>query len=430
VKLRVPGDKSITQRALILAALADGESILSGLSAGGDPASTAAALRVLGVPLGPLPGDGSPLRVRGVGLSGLAAPLRAIDLGNSGTGARLLMGALAGTDLAAVVTGDESLRSRPMARVVDPLTAMGAEVRFLEAEGRLPLQVDGRHPLAPLHWTSPVASAQVKSALLLAGVTGSASVVVDEPTRSRDHTERILSMAGVSLVEQASGGGWRVELRDPPDRLEPLEFRVPGDPSSAAFLAALAALGGAGDGVEVTGVGLNPTRTAFLEAMRRMGARVEAELDPPGMAGGEPSGTLSARPGALAAVVLEPSDVPGLIDELPLLAAMAARAEGETRITGAGELRLKESDRIRVMVANLRAVGADAEELADGMVVRGSDRPLSGRVHTHGDHRIAMAFGVLGALPGNRITVDDPDAADVSFPGFWDILRTATGTGR
>lgn len=430
MKLRVPGDKSITQRALILAALADGESILSGLSAGGDPASTAAGLRVLGVPLGPLPGDGSPLRVRGVGLSGLAAPLRAIDLGNSGTGARLLMGVLAGTDLAAVVTGDESLRSRPMARVVDPLTAMGAEVRFLEAEGRLPLQVDGRHPLAPLHWTSPVASAQVKSALLLAGVTGSASVVVDEPTRSRDHTERILSMAGVSLVEQASGGGWRVELRDPPDRLEPLEFRVPGDPSSAAFLAALAALGGAGDGVEVTGVGLNPTRTAFLEAMRRMGARVEAELDPPGMAGGEPSGTLSARPGALAAVVLEPSDVPGLIDELPLLAAMAARAEGETRITGAGELRLKESDRIRVMVANLRAVGADAEELADGMVVSGSDRPLSGRVHTHGDHRIAMAFGVLGALPGNRITVDDPVAADVSFPGFWDILRTATGTGR
>ena len=430
MKLRVPGDKSITQRALILAALADGESILSGLSAGGDPASTAAALRVLGVRLGPLPGDGSPLRVQGVGLSGLSAPLRDLDLGNSGTGARLLMGVLAGVDLVAVVTGDASLRSRPMSRVVEPLTAMGAEIRFLEAAGRLPLQVTGRRPLAPLQWASPVASAQVKSALLLAGVTGRAPVVVNEPSRSRDHTERMLSVAGVPLVEAAADGGWRVELRDPPDRLEPLEFRVPGDPSSAAFLAALAALGGAGDGVEVEGVGLNPTRTAFLEAMRRMGAQVEVHLDPPGMAGGEPSGTLSARPGALTAVALGPSEVPGLIDELPLLAAMAARAEGETRITGAGELRHKESDRIRVMVENLRAVGADAEELADGMVVRGSDRPLAGRVHTHGDHRIAMAFGVLGALPGNRITVDDPDAADVSFPGFWELLRTAAGTGR
>lgn len=430
MRLRVPGDKSITQRALILAALADGESELSGLLAGGDAASTAGALRLLGVRLGPLPADGSPVRVSGVGLGGVSAPLRPLDLGNSGTGARLLMGVLAGSGVTAVLTGDASLRSRPMSRVADPLMAMGAAIHFLEAAGRLPLEVAGRSPLAALEWTTPVASAQVKSAILLAGVTGRAPVTVREPSRSRDHSERILTMAGVPLLERAEDGGWRVELPEPPERLEPLEFRVPGDPSSAAFLAALAALGGAGEGLEVEGVGLNPTRTAFLAAMRLMGARVEAHPDPGGTAGGEPTGTLSARPGALTGVTLGPADVPGLIDELPLLAAMAARAEGETRITGAGELRHKESDRIRVMVENLRAVGADAEELEDGMVVVGSDRPLAGRARTHSDHRIAMAFGVLGALPGNRITVDDPDAASVSFPGFWEVLRTASGRGR
>lgn len=424
MKIRVPGDKSLTQRSLILAALAEGTSRLSGLLHGGDAASTAGALRMLGVPLGPLPPDGGELVVEGVGLRGLAAPDAELDLGNSGTGTRLLMGVLAGSALEAVLTGDASLRGRPMARVTEPLTAMGASFEALEQPGRLPLRVRGAHPLRPLEWPSPVASAQIKSALLLAGLTGRAFVLVDEPRRSRDHTERLFAQVGVHLVEHATGRGWRVELRDPPDALLPLDFRVPGDPSSAAFFLALAALGGAGEGLEVEGVGLNPTRIAFVEALRAMGARVGSVPDgPPGP--GEPVGTLSCAPAPLRGIAVGADAVPGLIDELPLLAAVGARAEGETRITGAEELRHKESDRIRAMVDNLRAVGARAEELPDGLVVEGSDRPLTGRVTTHGDHRIAMAFGVLGALPGNRIAVDDTACTDVSFPGFWELLRAA-----
>jgi 3-phosphoshikimate 1-carboxyvinyltransferase len=268
-----------------------------------------------------------------------------------------------------------------------------------------------------------VASAQVKSALLLAGITGHAAVCLTEPRRTRDHTERLLARMGVQLVEHAGAPGWRVELREPPERLEPLEYHVPGDPSSAAFFVALAVLGGAGFHLEVEGVGLNPTRTAFFDLVRRMGGSVETEPEA-GPPGAEPVGTVLARQGDLMGVSVGADEVPGLIDELPLLAVLGARARGETRIGGAGELRHKESDRIAVMVENLRAVGAEAEELPDGLTVVGSDRPLRGKVRTHGDHRIAMAFGVLGALPGNRISLDDAEAADVSFPGFWPLLRS------
>ncbi len=425
-RIRVPGDKSLTQRALILAALADGESVLSGLLHGGDAASTAGALRALGVAVAELPADGGPVRVRGVGLGGLCTPGAALDLGNSGTGTRLLMGALAGSDVRAVLRGDASLSARPMGRVTEPLQAMGASVRPLGEPGRLPLEIRGRRPLSPLSWASAVASAQVKSALLLAGLTGGAPVRLTEPRRSRDHTERLLAQMGVGLTEGLDADAWRVELAEPPERLAPLEFRVPGDPSSAAFLVALAALGGAGISLEMEGVGLNPTRTAFFDVARRMGAPVACEPDgAPGP--GEPAGTVTAGPGDLAGVRVGAAEVPGLIDELPLIAVLASRARGETRVEGAGELRHKESDRIRAVVENLRAVGARAEELPDGFVVEGSDAPLSGRVRTHGDHRIAMAFGVLGALPGNRIEVDDPGAAAVSFPGFWELLGAVGG---
>ncbi len=428
MRVRVPGDKSLTQRSLILAALADGESRLSGLLCGGDADSTAGALRALGADLGPLPRGGEELRVRGAGLTGLAAPSGPLDLGNSGTGARLLMGVLAGSALTAEMTGDASLRSRPMARVSEPLGAMGARFHWLESEARLPVAVEGARPLRPLDWTSPVASAQVKSAILLAGVVGHAFVLVTEPRRSRDHTERLLAQAGCPVIGHAAGGGWRVELREPPERLRPLDFRVPGDVSSAAFLLSLAALGGAAGGLEIEGVGLNPTRTAFLDVLARMGVPVRVEPDPAPDAAdasvGEPTGTLFAAPAALRGVSVGADEVPRLIDELPLLAVLGARAEGETRITGASELRHKESDRIAVMVENLRALGVEAEELPDGLVVVGTDRPLQGRVRTHGDHRIAMSFGVLGAAPGNRVEVDEPAAADVSFPGFWILLRS------
>ncbi len=427
VRIQVPGDKSLTQRALILASLADGESRLSGLLHGGDAASTAGALRRLGVPMGPLPTDGGEIRVTGLGLRGLTTTPTRLDLGNSGTGARLLLGVLAGTGADALVTGDESLCQRPMRRITEPLEAMGATFAWKGEPGRLPLRIKGGRRLRPLEWSSPVASAQVKSALLLAGITSGAFVHLTEPRQSRDHTERLLAQMGANLVCHAPGGGWRVELRDPPARLAPLEFRVPGDISSAAFLLASVAISGGGEGVEIENLGLNPTRTGFLDALDGMGVPLEILLDgPPGP--GEPVGTVALSPGSpLRGVDIGSEQVPGLIDELPLLAVLGTRAEGLTRIFGAGELRHKESDRIAALVENLNAVGARAEEKEDGLIVEGSTAPLKGHVRTRGDHRIAMAFGVLGAAPGNRITVDDPGAADVSFPGFWPLLERLAG---
>jgi 3-phosphoshikimate 1-carboxyvinyltransferase len=421
--VRVPGDKSLTQRALIMSALAEGRSRLSGLLWGGDAASTAGALRAMGAGIPELPADGGAFTVQGVGLRGLRPPPEPLDLGNSGTGARLLTGVFAGSGLTARLTGDDSLRTRPMGRVTDPLTAMGARFDFHGEDRRLPFTVTGANPLRPIDWSSPVASAQVKSALLLAGLVGGAFVLLTEPRRSRDHTERIFAEVGVPLIEHAVADGWRVEMRDPPSEIRPLDFRVPGDVSSAAFLLALGALGAAGEELRIEEVGLNPTRTAFLDVLARMGANVTVEPGSDGDEKGEPIGAVSVRPTSLRATRVGEVEVPGLIDELPLVAVLGARAEGVTSITGAEELRGKESDRIRAMVDGLRSVGVAVEERADGMEVEGTDAPLSGRVVTHGDHRVAMAFGVLGALPGNEITVDEPGASDVSFPGFWSLLR-------
>lgn len=422
MKVSVPGDKSLTQRALILAALAEGESRLSGLLHGGDAESTAGALRALGVDVGPLPSDGSEISIRGVGLDGLRSPAAELDLGNSGTGTRLLLGVLAGTPIRATLTGDDSLRSRPMARVTEPLSRMGARFSYLATPGRLPLTVSGGRPLAPIGWTSPVASAQVKSAILLAGLTGRAPVTVTEPRQSRDHTERLLASVGVAVSAGATDAGWEVSLLDPPERVGVLDFTVPGDVSSAAFLLALAVLGGAGASLTVAGVGLNPTRTAFLEVLARMGADVV--IDPEAAAWGEePVGSITTEPAELRAVEVGGDEVPRLIDELPLVAALGAVADGVTSIRGAEELRAKESDRIAAMVENLRAVGVRAEERPDGLDVEGTAAPLRGTVRTRGDHRIAMAFGVLGAVGANRIEVDDRGAADVSFPGFWSLLE-------
>ena len=426
MKVSVPGDKSLTQRALILASLAEGESRLSGLLYGGDAASTAAALRCLGAGIGVLPPDGSDVVVEGVGFTGLTPSNRPLDLGNSGTGTRLLLGVLAGSGIDATLTGDASLRSRPMARVTEPLTRMGARFEYAAESGRLPVTVHGKRPLQSLDWTSAISSAQVKSAILLAGLTGGASVRVSEPAQSRDHTERLFESMGVKVIGGAvAGGGWEVALTDPPERIWPFDFAVPGDISSAAFLLALSVLGGAGDDLEIERVGLNPTRVAFLEVLQRMGAVVRVERDTTAW-GVEQVGTVAARPAELRGVTVGGEEVPRLIDELPLIAAMGTRAEGVTSITGAAELRAKESDRIAAMVENLRALGVRTEERPDGLDVEGSDRPLRGRVRTRGDHRIAMAFGVLGVVGGNEIEVDDRGAADVSFPGFWSLLDRLT----
>ncbi len=418
----VPGDKSITHRALMLASAAEGESRLRGLLAGDDCRSTAAVLRALGVAVPELPADGGELRIASHGLAHWREPAEILDCGNSGTTTRLMLGLLAGRPFEATLTGDGSLRQRPMRRVTEPLGAMGARIDELEHADRLPIRMRGG-ALRPFQYTSPKASAQIKSALLFAGLSGGVPVRVAEPYPSRDHTERMLSAMGVQIVSGEGDDGWAVSLTPPAGPLPPLELAVPGDPSSAAFLVAAALLADTGE-LRIRDVGVNPTRIGFIRLLARMGAFVE--LHEERSAGGEPIADLVVRPAPLRGVEIGAAEVPALIDELPVIAALAARAEGETRITGAAELRAKESDRIRAMVGNLRAIGVEAEELPDGLVVRGSDRPLGGRIHSHGDHRIAMAFGALAARPENQIRIDDPDVVRISYPGFWAALARIT----
>ena len=416
--LRVPGDKSISHRALLIAALGEGPSELRGVLVSADTEATARALRALGVPVPPL--DSAVMVVPGVGLRGLHTPDAPIDCANSGTTARLIAGLVAGAGLEATLVGDESLSRRPMRRVAEPLRAMGVTVELPPHEG-LPMTIRAG-TVRGLTWHGAVASAQVKSAVLLAGLVGQVPVEVHEPLPTRDHTERLLESRGVDLIRD----GAMVALR-PNGAVGAGPIDVPGDPSSAAFLLGAVACG-ASDGVRVPGVAVNPTRMGAVTVLRRMGLPVRLE----GMrvVGGEPVADLVAGRAdetdlaapALVGVTIDPTEVPALIDELPLLACVAARAVGETRVTGAGELRVKESDRIRLVVENLRSLGVEAEELPDGFVIRGGDRPLSGRVRTTGDHRIAMAFGVLGAVPGNAIVIDDPSCVAVSWPTFWDAL--------
>ncbi|MBA4156875.1 MAG: 3-phosphoshikimate 1-carboxyvinyltransferase [Gemmatimonadetes bacterium] len=418
-EIEVPGDKSISHRALLLATLAHGESRLQGVLPGADCRSTAAALRALGCTVPVIPADGGELRINGRGVDAWAAPAEPIDCGNSGTTTRLLLGLLASRPFCCTLTGDESLRSRPMRRVTEPLAAMGASIRDLAGPDRLPLEICGG-PLRGLHHHSAKASAQVKSAVLLAGLSGGVEVSVLEPSRSRDHTERMLSGMGADVRGASAENGWQVRLTPSAGPLRPLDLSVPGDPSSAAFWVALCLLADAGE-LRILNVCVNPTRTGFLSILARMGARVKLENQR--LAGGEPVADLTVAPSELRGTSVSTEEIPAAVDEIPILAVLAARAQGETRVVGAGELRVKESDRIAAVVSNLQAVGVDAEELPEGLVVQGSDRPLSGRVHTRADHRIAMAFGVLGALPGNHIEIDSPDVVDVSFPGFWSTLR-------
>jgi len=426
VGLTVPGDKSISQRALILAALADGRSRVSGVLPGGDPRSTAAALREVGVDIPELPSDGSAIEIDGRGLQGLGARGGTLDCQNSGTAARLLLGVFSGQPGHVTITGDASLRSRPMRRVTDPLAAMGGRFRELGEEGRLPIEVRGG-PLRSVDHESTVASAQVKSAILLAGLVSRTPVSVTQPLQSRDHTERMLAAAGVEMDCGPVDGGWRVALSNVSGGIQPLDLRVPGDFSSAAFFLALGLLGGGGDSMVIENVGLNPTRTGLLEVVRRMGGGVQIQAPPQDLRD-EPTGSLTVTPAELTSVEVGGREIPGLVDEVPVIAVLAARAAGTTRITGAGELRVKETDRLRALAANLASIGVQVEESEDGLEIEGTDRPLRGRVNAFHDHRIAMAFGVLGALPGNAIEVDDPAVADVSFPEFWSRLGEASGS--
>ena len=413
IEIRVPGDKSLSHRALIFAALATGTSRIRDILLSADVQSTAGVLRALGVAALAL---GADIAITSKGSRALTAPAIDLDCGNSGTTTRLMAGVSAGCAFRSRFIGDASLSRRPMRRVARPLVAMGARVE-LEAGDGLPMVVHGG-ALHPIAWASDTASAQIKSAILLAGVVGGVDVELTEPSRSRDHTERMLRALGARVEVE----GTRVRVAAV-GSLHALDVRVPADPSSAAFLIALAVLS-PGTSIVVPNVCLNATRTGFFDVLRRMGAHVR--IVPGAAQGGEETGSVEGAPSELSDVSVGEAEVPSMIDELPLLACVAARARGTTEIRGAAELRVKESDRITAVVSNLRAVGASAEELPDGLVVQGSDAPLRGMVRTHGDHRIAMAFGVLGALPGNEIEVDDPACVAVSYPAFWDDLRRAS----
>ncbi|HEY4303485.1 MAG TPA: 3-phosphoshikimate 1-carboxyvinyltransferase [Gemmatimonadaceae bacterium] len=414
--LRVPGDKSISHRSLILGALADegSETRVTRILQSADVHSTAGILRDLGADIPELSDD---FVVKGVGRRGLRGPIGNLDAGNSGTTTRLMAGVVAALPFEATFVGDASLSRRPMRRVAKPLEAMGARFE-LPTHGGLPMTIHGG-TLHDIEWTSEVASAQVKSAILLAALTSGVRARVFEHERTRDHTERMLRARGATVT--ANKGDITIDADSP---LTALDSAVPGDPSSAAFFAGLAAIANGGE-LTLEGVCMNETRTGFFRRLQDMGVnfREEKQRDE----GGESVSDLVISPNVLRAVTITREDVPSMVDELPLLACLAARAEGETRITGANELRVKESDRITAVVDNLRTIGVSAEELADGMVIVGSDRPLRGRIITHADHRLAMAFGILGAAEGNEIEIDDPACVEVSYPGFWDDLARATG---
>jgi 3-phosphoshikimate 1-carboxyvinyltransferase len=412
--LKVPGDKSISHRALILASLAEGESRVTGILDSEDVRSTAGVLRAMGAQIPELSQD---MRVQGGGLRGLRAPREALDCGNSGTTTRLVAGVVAGHPFSARFEGDASLSRRPMKRIAEPLTYMGARFDFEKGDG-LPMTVHGVE-LRSIDWDTKSASAQVKSAILLAGLVSQVEVRVTESGKSRDHTEIMLRAMGVDVEND----GNQVCLR-PSRKLNAIDIAVPSDPSSAAFFVALATLAREGE-LRLEDVCLNPTRIGFLDAIKKMGGNITAESHI--SAAGEETGSLTVRPAALENLRITEIEVPSLIDELPLLACVAAAAGVDLDITGAAELRVKESDRISAVVQNLRAVGVGAEEMPDGFRVRGlataGAKRFSGTVDPRGDHRIAMAFGVLSAVSGNQIAILNPEIVAVSYPGFWQDLR-------
>lgn len=418
-ELRVPGDKSISHRALLLSALATGAAELRGLAPGDDVRSTARCLRALGVGLAPAgarpdaPWE-SGCTVTGVGLEGLREPEDVLDCGNSGTTIRLLSGILAGAlppSALAVLTGDASLRGRPMGRVIAPLRQMGADLRGRAGDRFAPLVVRGA-PLRGTVYRSPVASAQVKSAVLLAGLRAAGPTTVIEPAPSRDHTERLLAAMGVSVAVD----GPSVTVT-PPARLRPVSLTVPGDFSSAAFWL-VAALVHPNARITVRGVGLNPTRTGLLDVLAEMGARISVERR--GEIGGEPVGDLTASSSDLRGVEVGGALVPRLIDELPVLAVAAAVARGTTRLRDAEELRYKESDRLHTVALGLARLGATVREERDGLEIAGG-RLQEGAVESFGDHRLAMSLAVAGLAAG-AVTVAGAEAVTVSYPGFWDDL--------
>ncbi len=420
--LRVPGDKSLSHRLAILAALADGCSRIEGFLQSADCLNTVKAMQAVGAGARI---DGDVLAVDG--LAGRwRQPDHPLDLGNSGTSLRLLAGLFAGQPMVAELTGDVSLRSRPMGRIKEPLERMGARVELLGKDGRAPVRVTGGN-LKGIDYAMPVASAQVKSCILLAGLFADGATTVREPQPTRDHTECLFRRLGLPLEED----GTRISLRGfgrPGPALKAQDWKVPGDFSSAAFwLVAAAALPGAR--VTVREVGLNPRRTALLDVLRRMGADVAVTANARSLSP-EPCGDASVRGGALRATRVAGVEIPNLIDELPLVAVAGALAGGVTEIRDAKELRVKESDRIACMAANLRAMGVAVTEYEDGMAIRGGGAIRGGvTLDSFGDHRVAMAMAVLALFAERPVTIAPVACVETSYPGFWNHLEELTGHG-
>jgi 3-phosphoshikimate 1-carboxyvinyltransferase len=414
--VRPPGDKSISHRYALLAALADGTSTLRGYSPGADCASTLACLERLGVSVAEVSrhiDNGLELRITGLGMGGLTAPATILDAGNSGSTLRMLAGILAAHSFRSTITGDQSLQRRPMRRIIIPLEQMGA--RIMSNEGRPPLTIAGSASLHPLDFVPEVPSAQVKSAVLLAGLHADGLTRVHEPIATRDHTERALEAFGASVVRDGLtvgvAGGQRLGAR---------ELEIPGDISSAAFwMVAAAAL--PGSEVRIEHVGLNPTRSAIVDVLRRMGAQIEVAPGP--SVAGEPVGTITVQHDALVETEIRPEEVPGVIDELPVLAALATYG-GRLHVSGAQELRVKESDRIAALADGLRRMGADIDEQADGFTVRGGRRLRGSHVDAKDDHRLAMAFAIAALGSSGETLIEGAGAAAVSYPQFFSVLES------
>jgi 3-phosphoshikimate 1-carboxyvinyltransferase len=417
-EVNVPGDKSISHRALLLGAQAKGRSYIGNASPAADVNATAACLRACGAWVRDFPPGRYALDGAGVGVS-LRSPESVLDCANSGTTMRLLAGVLAGTDCEATLDGDASLRRRPMARVVDPLRTMGAEVTA-SPDGTAPLRVRGRRALNAVIWRSPVASAQVKSAILLAALSAEAPTTVVEPLPTRDHTERMLRMCGVEVTSE----GTAVTVR--PGEIQPFGFRVPADISSAAFFLALAAAR-PGWRMRCPGVSTNPGRTGILTVLAMMGAEMLiSERDPAG--GVEPMGDVEVLGAPLHGVTISGALTVRCIDELPVIAVLATQADGDTEIRDAAELRSKEVDRIAVLETGLRALGASCESSADSLVIHGPSQLRAARLNAAGDHRLAMAWAIAAALVGGgggESVIGGADVAAVSYPGFFDDLARA-----
>jgi 3-phosphoshikimate 1-carboxyvinyltransferase len=413
-ELRLPGDKSITHRAAMLSSLARGQSILQNFSSARDCAATLECLQALGVRV---VSDGSTVVVEGAGPSGLQQPAQSLDAQNSGTTMRLLAGILAGQPFAATITGDDSLRARPMLRIAEPLRLMGAQLE-VEANGCAPLRINGRRPLQPIRYQLPIASAQIKSAVLLAGLAANGVTTVEEPSQTRDHTERMLPEFGVPVV--GNGNAHSIQGGLP---MHSCKLFIPGDISSAAFFIA-AAVALPGSDLLIRDVGINPTRTAFLSTLRALGADIDVEDER--LEGGEPVGTLHVRGGALKkprTLEVSGADVSNLIDELPLLGFVAASIGCEMKLSDAKELRVKESDRIATTAENLSRMGALIDERADGWHLHGGVKLHGADLSSFGDHRIAMACAVAALVAKGTSQIEGArSSVAVSLPEFWTLL--------